>query len=157
VQPLRKPPLTITEILSWADSHRARTGRWPSCTGGQVHGAPGETWVNLSQALRLGLRGLPGGDTLRRSSRRSGRNVPERQAEEGPGRQPADRAGEAGPPQAAAARSSYPRRAAVGSSLTCHAPFCPADERRASVYLVRGGVPQKNLVWRYPSGRLPPG
>jgi hypothetical protein len=75
---LRKPPLSVARILGWADSHRARTTRWPSCTDGQVHGAPGETWVNVSQALRLGLRGLPGGDTLRRLLRRSGRKVPER-------------------------------------------------------------------------------
>ena len=66
MQPLRKPPLAMTQILAWPDSHRARTGRWPSCTGGQVHGAPGETWVNVSQALTQGLRGLPGGDTFPR-------------------------------------------------------------------------------------------
>jgi hypothetical protein len=64
--PLPKPHLTVAKILAWADSHRARTGRWPSCTGGRVRGAPGETWVNVNQALRLGLRGLPGGDTLPR-------------------------------------------------------------------------------------------
>jgi hypothetical protein len=74
----RKPPLTEAQILSWADAHRARTGRWPSWKGGRVHGAPGETWRNLNQALRLGLRGLPGGDTLLRLLRRSGRHVPER-------------------------------------------------------------------------------
>jgi hypothetical protein len=64
VQSLRKAPLTVAETLAWADSHRARTGRWPSCTDTQVHGAPGETWVNVNQALLKGLRGLPGGDAL---------------------------------------------------------------------------------------------
>jgi hypothetical protein len=66
--------------VAWAEAYRtlygawptvcsglgARAGRWPSCTGKQVHGAPGETWVNVNQALTKGLRGLPGGDTLPR-------------------------------------------------------------------------------------------
>lgn len=81
--PQRKPPLSVAQIMSWADSHRARTGRWPSCTDGQVHGAPGETWVNVNQALTKGLRGLPGGDTLLRLLRRSGRGVPGRRPEGG--------------------------------------------------------------------------
>jgi hypothetical protein len=59
--PLRKPRLTVARILTWSDSHRARTSRWPSCTDGQVHGAPGETGVNGNQVLTKGLRGLPGG------------------------------------------------------------------------------------------------
>ena len=61
----RKPPLSVARILGWADSDRARTGRWPSCTEGQVHGAPGKTWVSLNQALAKGLRGLPGGTPSR--------------------------------------------------------------------------------------------
>jgi hypothetical protein len=64
--PRRKPRLTIPQILAWADSHHARTGRWPSCTEGQVPSARGETWRNISQALSAGSRGLPGGDTLPR-------------------------------------------------------------------------------------------
>jgi hypothetical protein len=56
----------VGQILAWADAHRARTGRWPSCTEGRVHGAPGETWVNVNQALEKGFRGLPGGDSLPR-------------------------------------------------------------------------------------------
>ena len=38
----------------------------------------GETWSKVDLALCLGLRGLPGGDTLPRLLRRSGRHVPER-------------------------------------------------------------------------------
>jgi hypothetical protein len=56
----------VAQILAWADAHHARTGRWPSCTEGQVHRAPGETWRNVSQALSVGSRGLPGGATLPR-------------------------------------------------------------------------------------------
>jgi hypothetical protein len=37
---------------------------------GQVAGAPGETWRALDVALRQGLRGLPGGDSLARLLRR---------------------------------------------------------------------------------------
>jgi hypothetical protein len=40
---------------------------------------PGREQVDL--ALCLGLRGLPGGDTLRRLLRRSGRKVPERRGQ----------------------------------------------------------------------------
>jgi hypothetical protein len=35
--------------------------------------APGETWSGLNSALRLGTRGLPGGDSLHRLLRREGR------------------------------------------------------------------------------------
>jgi hypothetical protein len=63
---LRKPPLSVAIILAWADSCRACTGYWPSCTEQHIRGAPGETWVNVNQALTNGHRGLPGGDTLPR-------------------------------------------------------------------------------------------
>jgi hypothetical protein len=59
-----RPTLSVEQILVWCDEHRVRTGRWPSPGGAAVPGAPGETWVNVNQALRLGLRGLPGGDSL---------------------------------------------------------------------------------------------
>jgi hypothetical protein len=72
----RKPSLSVAQILAWADSHRARAGRWPSCTGGQVHGAPGETWSAVSEALRQGFRGLPRDTLPRLLARRLGaRNI----------------------------------------------------------------------------------
>jgi hypothetical protein len=61
-----RPPLTVAQILAWADDHRARTGAWPGAASGPVAGAAGETWAALNVALRLGHRGLPGGDTLAR-------------------------------------------------------------------------------------------
>jgi hypothetical protein len=67
------PPLTLTQILAWADTHHTRTGAWPSHTSGQVVGAPGETWSTLNSALRHGGRSLPGGDSLVRLLRREGR------------------------------------------------------------------------------------
>jgi hypothetical protein len=61
-----RPPLTAELILEWADAHFARTGRWPSQGSGPVEGASGENWGAVNAALRLGVRGLPGGDSLAR-------------------------------------------------------------------------------------------
>ena len=58
------PPLSVEQILNWADSHFQRTGRWPTQDYGPVTGAEGEKWRNISDALRHGLRGLPGGSSL---------------------------------------------------------------------------------------------
>jgi hypothetical protein len=60
------PPLGEEQILGWAESHRDRTGRWPSAASGPVAEAPGEKWRDIDQALRCGFRGLPGGDSLSR-------------------------------------------------------------------------------------------
>jgi hypothetical protein len=76
--PPRLPRLNAATILAWADAHRRRTGEWPGRRSGPVAEAPGETWFRVDVALRLGLRGLPSGDTLLRLLRRSGHNVPER-------------------------------------------------------------------------------
>jgi hypothetical protein len=61
-----KPDLHEEEILAWAGHHRQVTGGWPTADSGEVLAAPGEDWRNVSQALRLGLRGLPGGSSLAR-------------------------------------------------------------------------------------------
>jgi hypothetical protein len=55
---------TIEGILAWADTHIARTDKWPGQDSGPVYDAPGEKWANVNQALRIGLRGLPGGYSL---------------------------------------------------------------------------------------------
>ena len=57
-------PLTISQILSWADQHRQRTGEWPLDNSGPIHDAPSETWRAVHSALRNGHRGLPGGASL---------------------------------------------------------------------------------------------
>jgi hypothetical protein len=62
----RRPPLTVEQVLAWADAHHARTGRWPHAKSGPVEGAPGEAWGNINAALYDGHRGLPGGDSLAR-------------------------------------------------------------------------------------------
>jgi hypothetical protein len=59
-------PLTVKQILAWADVHHARTGQRPKAKSGAVVGAPGETWNAVNLALEQGHRGLPGGDSLGR-------------------------------------------------------------------------------------------
>ena len=59
-------PLTLEQILAWADAHKATTGDWPQVASGPIHHAPGEIWQNLDAVLRIGLRGLPGGSSLPR-------------------------------------------------------------------------------------------
>jgi hypothetical protein len=61
-----RPPLTESQILAWAEAHFARTGRWPRCTDRHVHDDRNEKWSNIDAALREGIRGLPGGSSLRR-------------------------------------------------------------------------------------------
>jgi len=58
------PSLSVDQILSWADTHRVRTGEWPMVTSGPVHDVPGESWVAINSALSKGGRGLPGNSTL---------------------------------------------------------------------------------------------
>jgi hypothetical protein len=60
-QTFGKVPLTVGQVLSWMESHRRRTGRWPSAASGAVLDAPGENWCAIDQALRHGGRGLPAG------------------------------------------------------------------------------------------------
>jgi len=60
------PPLTVPQVLAWADAHHQRTGRWPKANSGEVADAPGETWCALDDALRHGLRELPRGLSLAR-------------------------------------------------------------------------------------------
>jgi hypothetical protein len=62
----RLPPLTVEQVLAWADAHHAHTGRWPTAKSGPVEGAPGETWLDVNGALIWGRRGLPRGSSLAR-------------------------------------------------------------------------------------------
>jgi hypothetical protein len=69
--------LTIREILTWVDSYRAATGKWPTTDTGSIAAARFETWLGVDNALRLGLRGLPGGSSLARllAEHRGVRNI----------------------------------------------------------------------------------
>jgi hypothetical protein len=61
-----RPPLSIPQILAWADAHCKRTGQWPGHASGPIVQAKDETWANVDYALLLGHRGLPGGSSLSR-------------------------------------------------------------------------------------------
>jgi len=58
------PPLSIPQVLAWADAHRARTGRWPDHRAGPIAESPDESWPKVQSALVKGQRGLPGGSRL---------------------------------------------------------------------------------------------
>jgi hypothetical protein len=67
----------MSQILAWADAHHKRAGSWPNLNGGRVNGTLDETWRRIDSALRIGLRGLPGGSSLARllSEQRGVRNL----------------------------------------------------------------------------------
>jgi hypothetical protein len=62
----RYQPLTVQQILRWADAFRRRTGGWPRQQSGSVDGVPGLCWRGVDDALRFGYRGLPGGESVAR-------------------------------------------------------------------------------------------
>ena len=72
-----RPLLHISQILEWADEHFERTGRWPTISDGKVVQTAGEKWININAALRLGLRGFPGGSSLAKllAEHRGKRNI----------------------------------------------------------------------------------
>jgi hypothetical protein len=57
------PPLTVNQILAWADMHEVATGHWPNQKSGPVNNTD-ETWAGINSALSIGRRGLPGGSSL---------------------------------------------------------------------------------------------
>ena len=63
---VRYPPLTEEQILGWADAFYEKNGKYPSPHSGKVREGSGDKWMALDMALKLGLRGLPGGTTLSR-------------------------------------------------------------------------------------------
>jgi hypothetical protein len=70
------PDLSADEILSWADAHFARHGRWPSRDSGAIPMFPGESWQTVDSALRTGRRGVRGRRTLTRFLAAHGRVNP---------------------------------------------------------------------------------
>ena len=57
-------PLTINDILAWADAHHRRTGKWPRRVSGQVFAARRYTWKQIDDALQRGNHGLAGGSSI---------------------------------------------------------------------------------------------
>ena len=54
-----EPSLTAGQIIAWAESHRAATGRWPSSRSGPVRHAEGEHWGSIETALRRATAACP--------------------------------------------------------------------------------------------------
>jgi hypothetical protein len=77
----RLPPLTERQILAWADAYHTAHGEWPTCRCPHqvIPGTGGERWFNVDQALRKGLRGLPGGSSVPQLLARH-RGLPNRKA-----------------------------------------------------------------------------
>jgi hypothetical protein len=74
VRPLKfLPPLTVEEILAWADSHRQRCGEWPTRYSGAIPEAPGESWEAVAEALYNGRRGMARDTLARLLARHRGR------------------------------------------------------------------------------------
>jgi hypothetical protein len=73
----QSPPLTVDQILRWADAYRERHGTWPNRRAGHVTAEGGLTWSAVDAALRVGARGLSGGSSLPRllSEYRGARNL----------------------------------------------------------------------------------
>ncbi len=64
------PKLRVKSILNWIAASHRRTGKWPNHTMGSIPESPRETWGGVHSALYRGNRGLPGGSSLYRLSRR---------------------------------------------------------------------------------------
>ena len=57
-------PLSIKQVLLWADAYKDRTGFWPQIKSGPIQESPTDTWCAIDHGLREGTRGLPGGSSL---------------------------------------------------------------------------------------------
>jgi hypothetical protein len=66
VRNIHRPRLTVRQILSWADAYHQRTGRWPRSSPEAIPESPGDTWYAVDSAAKHGIRGMPGGTTIRR-------------------------------------------------------------------------------------------
>lgn len=55
----KRPPLTIEQILAWADNWFASRSRWPIINSGLIPGTIDDTWARIDDSLRQGYRGLP--------------------------------------------------------------------------------------------------
>jgi hypothetical protein len=62
---LPRPELSVPQILAWADAYHAQAGVWPRHNAGLIPDGPLDlNWRKEDNALRYGLRGLPGGSSL---------------------------------------------------------------------------------------------
>ncbi len=57
------PPLSLKQILSWADAYFEKYGTWPDATSGPIDGT-NENWKYIEHWLNYGTRGFAGGYSL---------------------------------------------------------------------------------------------
>src|SRR5579859_4074188 len=62
----RQAPLTVDQVLAWADQWHARCGQWPTKRSGPIPESLGERWSAVNNALYNGSRGLPKNSSLAR-------------------------------------------------------------------------------------------
>ncbi len=60
---IERRPITIDDIVAWADAYHAKHGKWPTQKSGTIPES-GETWRRISRCLCEGFRGLPAGSSL---------------------------------------------------------------------------------------------
>lgn len=74
---LLRRPLTLKEILHWADAYRELMGKWPTKASGRIPFAKLENWMSIDHALRRGFRSLPGKSSLAQllTEHRGARNI----------------------------------------------------------------------------------
>jgi hypothetical protein len=73
---LNKPAdLSIAQILRWADTYFKVHGRWPTAKSRGLRMGPTVSWRIIEEALRLGMRGLPGGKSLEGVLEENGRGI----------------------------------------------------------------------------------
>jgi hypothetical protein len=73
---LNKPAdLSIAQILRWADTYFTVRGRWPTAKSRGLRMGPTVSWRIIDEALRLGMRGLPGGKSLEGVLEENGRGI----------------------------------------------------------------------------------
>jgi hypothetical protein len=75
-------PITVPQILQWADAYKERHGTWPDQTSGPIPEAPDESWNMVNAHLKAGRRGLPAGSSVSRllvehRGRRHRRHLPD--------------------------------------------------------------------------------
>ncbi|MCI0364830.1 MAG: hypothetical protein L0219_13205 [Phycisphaerales bacterium] len=59
-------PLSVEQMIEWAQSHHELTGTLPRAESGPVRGVAGENWKAIDAALRSGSRNLRGKSSLER-------------------------------------------------------------------------------------------
>ncbi len=59
-------PISIPDILRWADAYNECHGTWPDQTSGPIREAPGESWRIIQRDLAAGRRGLPAKSSIAR-------------------------------------------------------------------------------------------